>query len=205
MKTTNHDQTAESRQGVRSMNWKQRIEACEKRVKASMKETRRIGASLETHRKEMESKEREHEKRMAPLREEAERAARKAEETAAEAQEAIAEFNAKVAKQRQRIADFRANGAGAKATEMERKLKWVLSERDRRVIEGLDRIEAERPEIRASSAGQGDAIDDEERRHRAEIRRLELDREKRAAEHAAHIQAMEREAARAGLAELRGD
>ncbi|MFO7582924.1 hypothetical protein [Guyparkeria sp.] len=198
MEPTNHDQTAEHRQGVRQMNTKKRIEA-------HLGKTRRVVARIEADQRQREDEARESENRMAALREEAERAAHEAEQTTTRAQKATAEFNAALAKQRQRVAYFRANGAGAKATELERQIKRAESERDRRINEGLDRLAAENPDTRASAAGQGDAIDDEERRHRAELRRLELDREKRAAEHAAHIQALEMEAARAGLAEIRGE
>ena len=197
MEPTNHDQTTESRQGVR-MNWKQRIEA-------HLGKTRRVAARIEADQRQREDEARESENRMAALREEADCAGKKAQEMKPKADEITAEFNARVSEQERRIEYFRANGAGAKATELERQLSRAVSERDRRINEGLDRIAAERPEILASASGQGEVIDDEERRHRAELRRLELDREKRAAAHAAHIQALEMEAARAGLAEIRGE
>ncbi|MFO7582925.1 hypothetical protein [Guyparkeria sp.] len=181
MEPTTQDERTEHRHAERVINEKRQFEATKAEY---LKEVDGIIASLRASVRRSENEGAEFKKRMAESREKTVRARSEAEEAAERAREAEAAFETTVTKVEQRInhLDDGSAAGSAKAARLRRKLDRVIDERNARLAAVRIRL-ANSIEPLLAKAPTPDPHDsrerrdiEEEQRHKAEMRRLEIER-----------------------------
>lgn len=146
------------------------------RIESFSKEWNEDLTRVQAKQRMHEEKDRENSTRLAPLHEQVECAAREAEEARAGAEKAVADFNARVAEQERKIEHFRDRGDHEKANKLRKQLDRALSKRRSVLQEGCRQLVAQWPDQQAPERDLMGASEREaDRRHKAEIRRLELE------------------------------